>query len=478
MANGKLARWLHLGHRWLGIALGLMVLLWFVSGLVMLFVTRPQLDDAERLARLPVIEAGSVRVSPMAAWQALDLSGEPSAIRLNAAGGQPAYRILANEQWHTVNAENGQILPSIDQDSAQRLAEDYARKKEITAISPVDIDQWTVYRRFDPLRPFWRVEFADGQDLYVASRSGELALDTTRSERAWNWLGSVVHWIYITPLRQNTSLWRNLILWSSFFALALVLSGFWLGWQRLRLRARYSEGRVTPYREAWKRWHHLLGLAGALVMFTWLLSGWLSLAPMELATAPKKPERTGTLLSPVLNVRPVPGASTREFEWLGFGSALLKLEKQTEGTLIHFEDQPPVAALTLENMENAVREMKLGKVARASWLHEADHRYYSLRHHPRAFPVARIELDDPAATVLYISPRNGQIEVVSDRDDFAYRWLYQGLHRLDFSTLVEYPLLRDIAVIFLSVLGIALSLTGCVLGWRRIMNNPAGVTPK
>ena len=53
MANGKLARWLHLGHRWLGIALGLMVLLWFVSGLVMPFVTRPQLDEAERLAGLP-----------------------------------------------------------------------------------------------------------------------------------------------------------------------------------------------------------------------------------------------------------------------------------------------------------------------------------------------------------------------------------------------------------------------------------------
>jgi uncharacterized iron-regulated membrane protein len=478
MAKWKLKRWLHLGHRWLGVVLGLLVLLWFVSGLIMLFVARPQLSEAERLAGLPVIEAGNVRVSPMAAWQALGLSGEPSAIRLNAAGGQPAYRILANKQWHTVNAENGQILPSIDQDSARRLAEGYAGKQVITAISPVDIDQWTVYRRFDALRPFWRVEFADGQDLYVASRSGELALDTTRSERTWNWLGSVVHWIYITPLRQNTALWRNIVLWSSFLALALVLSGFWLGWQRLRLRARYREGRVTPYREAWKRWHHLLGLAGTLVLFSWLLSGWLSLAPMELASGPKKPESTSSLLSPALDVRPTPGAATREFEWLGFGSALLKLEKQTEGSVIHLEDQPPVTALTLENMEKAVRDMKLGSVVHAAWLHEADNRYYSLRHHPRAFPVARIELDDPAATVLYISPRNGRIEVISNRHDFAYRWLYHGLHRLDFPTLVEYPLLRDITVILLSLLGSALSLTGCVLGWNRIVNKPAGAIAK
>lgn len=178
MANGRLTRWLHLGHRWLGIALGLMVLLWFVSGLVMLFVTRPQLDEAERLAGLPVIEANSVRVSPLAAWQALGLPGEPATIRLNANGGHPAYRILANQKWHTVDAENGRILPPVDQDSARRLAESYAGQSEIGKISRIDIDQWTVYRRFDPLRPFWRVEFADGRDYYVATRSGELALDT------------------------------------------------------------------------------------------------------------------------------------------------------------------------------------------------------------------------------------------------------------------------------------------------------------
>ena len=50
MNPAKFARWLHLGHRWLGMTLGLMLLLWFVSGVVMLFVARPQLTDAERLA--------------------------------------------------------------------------------------------------------------------------------------------------------------------------------------------------------------------------------------------------------------------------------------------------------------------------------------------------------------------------------------------------------------------------------------------
>ncbi|HAG74958.1 MAG TPA: hypothetical protein DCL53_05795, partial [Thauera sp.] len=73
MTQGRLARWLHLAHRWLGVGLGLMALLWFVSGLVMLFVARPQLDQTERLAALPVLDPAGVRVTPAAAWQALGL---------------------------------------------------------------------------------------------------------------------------------------------------------------------------------------------------------------------------------------------------------------------------------------------------------------------------------------------------------------------------------------------------------------------
>jgi hypothetical protein len=180
-----------------------------------------------------------------------------------------------------------------------------------------------------------------------------------------------------------------------------------------------------------------------------------------------------------LDVRPEPDTNkAKEVECLRFGNSLLQIEKQTEDSLICLDGRPAVAALRLDEIENSVRGMGLGEVTRSDWLHEADHRYFSLRHHPRAFPVARIELDDPAATVLYIFPRNGRIEVVSNRHDFAYRWLYHGLHRLDLPFPVEHPLLRDITVILLSALGIARCLTGCVLGWRRIMNNQAGVITK
>ena len=48
-------RWTYLVHRWPGIGGCLLMLLWFVSGMVMLFIGYPKLTPDERLAALPVL---------------------------------------------------------------------------------------------------------------------------------------------------------------------------------------------------------------------------------------------------------------------------------------------------------------------------------------------------------------------------------------------------------------------------------------
>src|SRR4051812_3774197 len=45
-------------HRYLGVAIGLLMLVWFVSGMVMMYVQFPRVTEAERL-----------RVVPMIPWQ-------------------------------------------------------------------------------------------------------------------------------------------------------------------------------------------------------------------------------------------------------------------------------------------------------------------------------------------------------------------------------------------------------------------------
>jgi len=55
------ARVLVYTHRWLGIGLGVLFVVWFISGVVMMYARMPELPAAERLARLPVINPDSIR---------------------------------------------------------------------------------------------------------------------------------------------------------------------------------------------------------------------------------------------------------------------------------------------------------------------------------------------------------------------------------------------------------------------------------
>jgi len=50
----------------------------------------------------------------------------------------------------------------------------------------------------------------------------------------------------------------------------------------------------------------------------------------------------------------------------------------------------------------------------------------------------------------------------------SYRWLYSGLHTLDFPMLQDHPKLRSTLIIALCALGFVFSATGAVIGWRRM----------
>ena len=71
----------------------------------------------------------------------------------------------------------------------------------------IDYDQWTVAGEFDYDRPLFRYDLNDdaGTEVYVSSRSGKVVLTTTRGARVANYLGSIPHWIYPTPLRHHAA---------------------------------------------------------------------------------------------------------------------------------------------------------------------------------------------------------------------------------------------------------------------------------
>ena len=55
-------------HRYLGLVFCLIFLIWFASGIVMVYKRMPEFSAEERLARLPALDAAAVKLSPAQAF--------------------------------------------------------------------------------------------------------------------------------------------------------------------------------------------------------------------------------------------------------------------------------------------------------------------------------------------------------------------------------------------------------------------------
>ena len=71
-----------------------------------------------------------------------------------------------------------------------------------------------------------------------------------------------------------------------------------------------------------------------------------------------------------------------------------------------------------------------------------------------------------ADTRYYIDPKTGRIAGTYSSRNWVNRWLYHGLHSLDFPWLYNYRPLWDIVVITLMLGGTALCVTSLLLTYR------------
>ena len=78
-------------HRWLGIALCLLFLLWFPSGIGMMYFPMPSVTPAARFDRLPILQSSKVTISPGEAAEKLGV--DPEDLTLTSFDGRPAYRL-------------------------------------------------------------------------------------------------------------------------------------------------------------------------------------------------------------------------------------------------------------------------------------------------------------------------------------------------------------------------------------------------
>ena len=93
-------------------------------------------------------------------------------------------------------------------------------------------------------------------------------------------------------------------------------------------------------------------------------------------------------------------------------------------------------------------------------------RYYLDRDRRRPLPVMVAVSAGAGRMRYYIDPKTARIVGAYSDRDWARRWLYHGLHSLDFPWLYHYRPIWDIVVVGFMLGGAALGVTAIALAWR------------
>src|SRR4030095_14193613 len=102
-------------HRYLGIGLSLLFVVWFATGITMMYAGgMPRLTPQMRLERLPRLDLGAIRLSPAEALDRADLGTTPGRVTLLTVLGRPAYRFASAAGPTTVFAAGGDLLAAAD----------------------------------------------------------------------------------------------------------------------------------------------------------------------------------------------------------------------------------------------------------------------------------------------------------------------------------------------------------------------------
>jgi len=532
-------------HRWLGIGITAMFLVWTLSGVVLMYYGHPQITAGERLLRLEPIDFSTATLTPAEA--AAKAGIKPYRVRLSMYDGRPVYRLakVSIGNWSVVYADTGEVLPPMGREQALIWLKRFVPEHAATMTYDAYLESPDEYTRIPTLAgflPLHRIAMNDpaGTEYYVSEKSNDIVQKTNRSSRLLAMSGYVLHNLFF--FRQRTW-WTPLLDFIAWAAMLMTLTGIILGIWRVALKPRFRHKGVpsyTPY-SSWMKWHHYAGLIFGLFSVSWILSGMIPITTFPIPgweNVAKRVESNGegfimgnpnvvprTTMTKEMALAITGGPLNLQVLRLeGVRSAVDKIREQfvpKEVELLQFRGEPyfiayrpPTtqteagqwttnnsinsfnlsqdnahlfvsvahpengvkASFSKEVMEQASLEaMPTVPILDSEWLTTPDNYYHQTttsfelgRHKPAyVLPVLRVRYNDVNQTWLYFTPSLAQM-VKFDKRDRENRWLYYGLHAMDWPGLFERRPLWDIVMIALLAGLAAISITTLLPAYRRL----------
>ncbi len=476
-------------HRYLGIVLSALVVMWFVTGIAMIYAGgMPQLTQSARLEHLPPLDLSQIRMSPAEAAEHGNMTRTPGRLVLTTIMGRPAYRFDTGPS-SIVFADTGDLLENVGATDAMAIASRFMQLPE-GALHHVGVltepDQWTIGQSDQmPLHKI-TVDDAAGTELYVSESLAEVSMRTTRGSRSLAWVSAIPHWFFLVELRRHDSVWRQSILWTAGLGTLLALLGIALAVTQFSPSSPFRFSRIGSYipYAGLMRWHYITGVIFGVFTLTWAFSGVLSIEPFDWSTGGGSGAGVARVLTGGgLDVSHFPPIDRAAWDESLSGSALKQVEfLRIQGEpyyLVRGVDPKPLLVeanplrvrrepFSTESLMSRIEQGNPGvPIVESEMIGDYDSYYYS-QNRDTPLPVLRVKFDDPDATWMYVDPGMSRVVGRFTRRVRLERWISTGLHTLDFSFWYYNRPLWDIGVIVLCFGGAVSSGIGLFVGFKRL----------
>jgi hypothetical protein len=473
-------------HSFLGTLMSLMFVMWFLTGFVMIFASFPHASKEKAFEHLEIITLKDLNAIKT---PASDLLGQ---LVLEKRLGKVIYeQRQARGKEKIYDAKSLVQINTYSEEDVLNLARSFSGADILSYEKRLDLDQWMPWSYCRSWLPIYKCDISDEAhtQIYISAVNGKVVQETTRKSRWAARLGAIPHWIYFKSIRLRAGFWLRLVYWISLLGVFSSLSGFILGFIRLKRRKkRESWSDISIFKKFWYKWHHITGFVFGFFVFTFILSGLISVAEIPQLIAPVHNKQSTSQLwnqkfesndSIKISAKQVglclkDESKVKRIVWktiLNQACLHVYTDKFQSPNVYYLEDDKLIEKRRYSRLEIENWAIYVFKTSPFSLTLQNNHDAYYLASERggNPLPVWKLEVDDTDGTCLYINPKTSELLRTYNTNRKWHRWLYKGLHSFDFPFLKKHEPLRKLILIFLSFGGTFVSLSALYLSWKKLL---------
>lgn len=234
MKTSRLAQKL---HKWLGLLVGVQLVIWTISGFYMVVIDIDIIHGDHLVQPTAELSAENLREFSTRLPQLVQTYPGAQTLSLISLAGRAVVKVTSQNRTLLLDPITGEPIAPIDSNRINQLAMTYYAANGV-------IEKATLIESNPPREigarplPLWRVDFDDiwGTTLYISPTSGALA---TRRHTLWR-VFDFVWMLHIMDYDEREDVNNTLLRLVSFLAFLLVLSGVWYLYFRLNVKSWFA----------------------------------------------------------------------------------------------------------------------------------------------------------------------------------------------------------------------------------------------